>query len=148
MKYFCLLWFCLSASAHAEVYKWVDANGKVHYGDRPSSTNARQMEIKSAPSTQSAPDATRKNQQDIDSWLKARGEERRVNQRREAELQREQAIERQKCTELKLELQDLQQGGGVWYDLDATGKRHYYSDKEIALEIAELKKTVKRNCPR
>lgn len=26
---------CVALSAHAEIYRWVDANGKVHYTDKP-----------------------------------------------------------------------------------------------------------------
>ena len=31
--------------SHAEIHKWVDKNGKVHYGDRPPKTNVEILEI-------------------------------------------------------------------------------------------------------
>ena len=31
------LFFLSIISAHAEVYKWVDEKGAVHYGDKPTS---------------------------------------------------------------------------------------------------------------
>jgi hypothetical protein len=32
--------------APTKVYKWTDANGQVHYGDRPDSAGAEQVEVK------------------------------------------------------------------------------------------------------
>jgi hypothetical protein len=148
MKYLLFLLMCLSVSAYAEVYKWVDADGKVHYGDRPNSGSAQEVKIESAPSPTGGSKDTLKNQKDIDSWLKARDAERRDNKKKQAALKKEQAMLKQKCVALKNELSDLEHGGVVWYELDQTGKRRYYSDKEIALEIEALKKTIKRNCPR
>jgi glutaredoxin len=33
-----------ATAAHAETYRWVDAEGKVHYSDQPPPANARQVE--------------------------------------------------------------------------------------------------------
>src|SRR4051812_5432040 len=42
---------CLVAlPAHAEVYKWVDANGKVQYSDSPPADSKKAAVVKSAPS--------------------------------------------------------------------------------------------------
>ena len=30
----------------AEIYKWVDENGKVHYGDKPKDEQSKKLEIK------------------------------------------------------------------------------------------------------
>lgn len=37
---------CCAAAGQAQVYKWTDANGKVHYGDRKDAAGARQQELK------------------------------------------------------------------------------------------------------
>lgn len=42
----------LTASAHAEMYKWVDANGKVTYSDQPAPASARQSAKKPLAPTQ------------------------------------------------------------------------------------------------
>ena len=133
-------------SAYAGVYKWVDADGKVHYGDRPNSGSAKEIKVKPAPSPSTGSKHTIENQKAIDSWLKARDIERRNNKKREAALKKERAKQQRKCAKLKNELSDLERGGVVWYKLDETGKRHYYSEKEIASDIEDLKKIIKRNC--
>jgi cytoskeletal protein RodZ len=35
-----------SQPAPARVYKWTDANGQVHYGDKPQGTGSEQVEVK------------------------------------------------------------------------------------------------------
>jgi glutaredoxin len=36
----------LSSMAHADLYRWVDADGKVHYSDHPPPANVKQVEKK------------------------------------------------------------------------------------------------------
>ncbi|MFC1750414.1 glutaredoxin domain-containing protein [Pseudomonadota bacterium] len=44
--------------AHAQVYKWTDSNGKVHFGDRkPSSEKAEAVNVKVTPRSGSVPTA-------------------------------------------------------------------------------------------
>lgn len=47
MKRSLLLLLCLlyASAGHAEVYKWVDADGSVHYGDSPPSGTAKRVEL-------------------------------------------------------------------------------------------------------
>ena len=41
----------LNGAAHAEIFKWVDANGKVHYSDRKMNTKAQQLNVKTGTAT-------------------------------------------------------------------------------------------------
>lgn len=148
MKYVLGIMLLLACQVYAEVYKWTDADGNVHYGDRPKAGNARELDIESQPSTPDGPDNANKNQQDIERWLKARDEERSIREQEEAALQQQKARQKQKCSRLRNELRDYEKGGVVWYEIDESGNRRYYSDADIAKEIADLKKTIKRECPR
>jgi len=38
--------FLFSVSASCEIYKWTDESGKIHYGDKPESTESKKLEIK------------------------------------------------------------------------------------------------------
>jgi hypothetical protein len=38
-----------AADSHAQVYKWVDASGRVHYGDRPPETAGAKVEQMKTP---------------------------------------------------------------------------------------------------
>ena len=39
------IFFLVAASASAQVYKWTDSNGVVHYGDRPPGGSARELKV-------------------------------------------------------------------------------------------------------
>ena len=41
----------LSGAAHAEIFKWVDANGKVHFSDRKISSQAQKVNVKTGAKT-------------------------------------------------------------------------------------------------
>lgn len=49
-----LVLLAAAAGASAQMYKWVDANGKTHFTDQPPPASARPMAIKPAPGTRSA----------------------------------------------------------------------------------------------
>ena len=41
----------LSGTAQAEIFKWVDANGKVHYSDRKMAIQAQKLNVKTGAAT-------------------------------------------------------------------------------------------------
>jgi len=59
----CLTLLALPATASAGVYKWVDENGKVHFGDRPPA-DAEKQEIKGRISTYNAGPTTQSTESD------------------------------------------------------------------------------------
>ena len=80
------------AVAKDEIYRWVDENGVVHFGDRPDGqTNSEVIEIKSDPGTSapaySAPTATDSSQQEPSVAEKIRID--RAERRKEAAEQQE-----------------------------------------------------------
>lgn len=137
-----LAWF---GTAHAEVYKWTDKNGRVHYGDRPSDKKAEQITINPGP-VNGAPLETQDNQRAIENWLKARDKDREISKQKQAEQAKQKAIRKRKCATMKADLTDMQRGGIAWYDLDKNGERRYFSEEEIQQQISDLKQTIKKYC--
>lgn len=45
---FCTVWMLASLLAHAELYRWVDAEGKVHYSDTPPTPSVKSIERRKA----------------------------------------------------------------------------------------------------
>lgn len=79
--------------AHAQLYKWTDANGKVHYSDRPQDgSNAKEISV-ARPSQGSAPAAAAGR----DDWRERERESRermvkqQQNERRDAAAAAQQA---------------------------------------------------------
>jgi len=53
-------------SAHAQVYKWADADGHIHYSDQPQAgVNAKELKVPQAPA-QAATEATKDDWQERD----------------------------------------------------------------------------------
>ncbi len=140
-----LLLLCCGASVQAEAYRWVDENGKVHFGDRPprgvEKESIKLPESKSSTPVPSAAERRDKTRRLLEAWE----EERRIEKEQEAKAAAEKAERRKRCHRAKNELRDLQ-AGGLFYDLDEDGNRHYLSDAELMQEQEHWRKAIQRWC--
>lgn len=128
----------------AAVYRWVDENGKVHFGDRPPVTQAEEIEIRGRPS--SAPSSVpRPGAESVTDRLQ-RYRQERADKKKAAMREREERKRRE--SECHIARDDLKQyeTAGRLYDLNPDGTRHYLDDAERAGRMARLKKAIERNC--
>ncbi|MBL1141535.1 MAG: DUF4124 domain-containing protein [Proteobacteria bacterium] len=82
---FLVLILLISNVSYAEVYKWVDENGKIHFGDKPpakAKDNIESVEIKSINSIKSLDPATY-----APKWDAGMTEEQKQRELRRAKLQ-------------------------------------------------------------
>lgn len=149
MKSVCrwLLLLCLTvigASATAEVYKWTDANGNVHFGDRPPQRGAEAVPMPDAAST-AAPASPQERLERQRRLLRAFDEERR--QRRDARAHAQQdATRRQRlCAEARDDLHNREVASGL-YRLGPDGQRVFLSDEERVQATAEARAAVAQWC--
>jgi len=140
-----ILWLVF-ASATAEIYKWVDAEGKVHYGDRPPAqgTHADTLAMPPAP--------------DRDAELVERAfMRRRLLDAFEAERREEQQIEADaktaqrkleiRCARLEQQLARFERANVV-YTEDANGERIYMDDDERHETLSGARDWFVKHCPR
>ncbi|MYM25873.1 DUF4124 domain-containing protein [Duganella sp. FT135W] len=81
-----LLLLMLALPAHAQMYKWTDANGRVHYSDRPQDgVAAKPLQVENAPAAASPSD---------DNW-REREKISRQNRVRQAQAERRLAAAEQ-----------------------------------------------------
>lgn len=59
-KYMIVLFALFAFSVQAEIYKWVDSEGNVHYGDQPESSRAKKMKELPGLSTYAPPPVSKK----------------------------------------------------------------------------------------
>ncbi len=128
------------ASLHAGVYKWVDEQGKVHYGDRPESAQSQQLQIQSAPPPD--PDAVERmerSQRMLNEYSDDQAEQKKKREAREQEEARRKA----NCELARKRLDDYEHASTL-YVTDPNGERRYMNEDEQkkALDIsrAEVKK--------
>jgi hypothetical protein len=131
-------------SGHAEIYKWVDEQGRVHYGDRPNE-QAETVDIKDqAPSTESTSDESsrREHRQRL---LKSMQQER---ERKQAQREQAQAAEQEamrRCANAREQLENIASAGFL-YRRNPKGERVIFTDEERARATAQAEAAVKQYC--
>lgn len=126
------------------MYRWVDEQGKVHYGERPpSGAKASPVEDKlaapsGAPAPKAAPDAS---QQERDF-------QRRRMEREQKDASEQKAAEKtkQQCERERTRLAQLRNVRRIQSGVDEKGNLRYMSDAERADAIASQEGAVARAC--
>ncbi len=128
-----------SPLATAEIYRWVDAQGNVHFDSR-SRPGAEQVEVR--PQVIERDEATREREARTERFFDARRQEQQAAEQAASEqyAKRERA-----CREWKQQLSRLSQGGR-YFRADAKGERVYYSDEEIGATRRQLASRISQNC--
>ncbi|MDQ9170274.1 DUF4124 domain-containing protein [Oxalobacteraceae bacterium R-40] len=120
---FLLVSLLLPVSTTAQIYKWVDQNGKTQYGDRPPSERKEPQLLKVNPDRQATtPTST---WEDNDREFRKRRIERQMQAEKEAAPV---AAAQQICMNARHALQMLD--GKVVFRLNDKGERVYMEDEE------------------
>ncbi len=140
-----LLLSTFATAATAEVYRWVDEQGNVHFGDKPPASEAvDEVKIRKAPTPVPGSDpASRLEAQQ--KLLNAMREERILKQEAEREAAQQQAERQQKCQRARNELLDYERSSAI-YNLDDEGNRIYMSGAERDAFIQKLRDDIHRHC--
>lgn len=136
-----LLWSLLLPSlASAEIYRWTDAQGRVHFGAQPGRQGAQQIEVR--PQVVERDDATRAREQRTEQFYDARRQERERAASQAAEQRTKRAAE---CRQLRSQLQQIERGGR-YYTVDAQGNRSYISDTDLDNSRSRLSRQITERC--
>ena len=130
--------------ALAEVYKWVDAEGNVHYGDRPPSSGQepQSLSLPSAPDRDSDHgERSLKQRRLLEAFEAERADQERV-ETEAAEAKRERAHD---CEQARRTLANFERANIV-YTTDENGARVYMSDEERRGAAANAKEWIRKHC--
>ena len=133
-----------STFAMADVYKWVDADGAVHYGDRPPAdgTDSRSMTLPPAP-TRDADHGQRSLKQQ--RLLEAFDAERAERDQAAAETAAAKREREYRCEKASRELARFERANIV-YTTNDSGARIYMSDEERQKATAEARRWIGKHC--
>ena len=132
-----------SNDVYSEVYKWIDENGKVVYGDKPASNNADEIKIKNTRNPdQHDVDRYKKQQKLLDVMQEER--DAKIALKRE-ELEK-QAQQEQKCAELRARLQKMKEASMLYEETDDPFNPKIISDEERKNEEKKYEEYIKGNC--
>ena len=130
----------------ASVYKWIDDNGKVHYGDRPQASQpAVEMQVDNAPAAKSYSDDGMSRAEKRERLLQAMEEDRVEKQEQRDKQKALSQQNRQKCNRYRDRMRHYQRASAL-YNLDKNGNRVYVSDAERARSTKNLQAKINRYC--
>lgn len=138
--------FVLSASAR-EIYRWTDAEGRVHFGDKPSGPHAETLRLKHHPAAPAAQgpeqEAVRRarTRRLLDEYAAERTE-RDAARAADAEAREKQ---RRRCTRARQELAELEQSAYV-YTRDETGRKQIQPDTELRRQRELARAEMRKQC--
>lgn len=145
MRSWLILMILVSAQVQAEVYKWTDDKGQVHYGDKPSAVpEAEALGVDtSSHSGVSMDDASRveKRQRLLDAMAEDRKE--KAEQREKARAKN--ADRQRRCVYYKDRLRRSQQAAAV-YRLDKDGNRVFLSQEGREQSSRKIQAQINKYC--
>jgi len=153
IKYLPLALALFILPASADLYKWTDENGKVHYSDQPPPDDAKQTQtLKESKSAAAAPDAASAKpaaaaktpaEQEME-FRKRRLEaaEAEAKAKKEAEATEEK---KRNCERANAQVASLQRGGRITRP-GPNGEQIYMSDEEIAKELVNARRVADSWC--
>ncbi len=142
MKRIALVALCLLLAplASAQLYKWVDKDGKVHYSDQPPpATATKQINVAPGPSGP-APSAIEKDKALEKARTESRDAAKKSEEKEKVAKQREA-----ECGKAKSYLQGLD-NGGRFVTFDEKGNRVFMEADQIEAEKAKARQNVEEAC--
>ena len=134
----------LTAHAHAEMYKWTDGQGKVHYSDQPPTVDVQTIKAPTAGQAETTTEATQSLNAKDQAFQKRQkdAEEARAKAEKEAEQAR---VKRENCDKARKNLSTLQNTPRV-HTTNAAGQRTYMDDAARANAVESSQKAVSDFC--
>lgn len=129
----------LPSSVMAEIYRWVDAQGRVQFGERPA-PNAELVDIR--PQVIERDERTIERQRNIQRIMDVRAEEREIETARSL-ARREKA--KAQCDQVRRQLAQFE-GRRYWYEEDANGKKIEVHPSRVNARKLELESLLKERC--
>jgi len=149
MRYVTLLLFLmLPLVAQAGVYKWIDDNGKVHYGDNPVASQPNvEVKIDDAATIPSfgGDDDQMSREEKRERLLQSMQEDRLEKKEQREQQKADKEHNRQKCNRYRDQMRHYERAGAL-YKLDKNGERAYMSDSERTRATRRLQANIRKYC--
>jgi hypothetical protein len=126
----------------AELYRWVDEQGRTHFADRPQYSQPHEIAVRPAAAAPADPaqrmDKTRRL---LNAFHLERQQEREAKAKRQDEIEKR----RRSCIQATDNLRQYRESGNI-YRLDENGNRVYLSESERASAIRKHRQAVADWC--
>ena len=133
----------------AEIYKWTDEQGRVHFSDKPPGQDALQYQLRESASTDKPPAGTnqteaerRRKQHKLMESLEA---ERIEKEQAAAKQKQHQAVRARNCQHAQAELRASKEANLI-YNYDASGNKVYLSEAQKQKYLQAKTAAVQKWC--
>lgn len=141
-----VLTLTVALQAEAEIYKWVDENGQVHYGEQPVGDKAREVIIKLHGGTKSgATTAPVDHRIKRDKMLQAMEQDRHAREEEKQKKSKSVQKNKMRCIRAKDALKQYKSASSL-YKLDTKGTRITMSDEQRKQATKQLQAKIKEHC--
>jgi len=130
------------ATLYAEIYKWVDEQGKVHYGDKPIS-NSTEMDINI--SKQGHIKINDSREQKRQKLLESYADDQEREDKEKEKLKKKKKKHERNCV-LSIDRLKQYERASSLYNLDKEGKRVTVSKEERQRKTNDLRKKINKYC--
>ena len=143
-----IAWLLVAGSVSAGIYQWTDAQGRTHFGDKPTSKDAQELTIESSTSAAAASGAvdaeSRRRAQT--KLLELMDRERQQKKQAKAERKAEKIELQRRCSIMRQELADMLSGSYLYFDYNDAGEREIIDDATRQAKVDEMRETIKQQC--
>jgi hypothetical protein len=130
-----------------EIYRWVDEQGRVHYGAKPGGADAKRLDIKTAPPEAAKRESTNEQQRRAkqERLLRMFEEERAKKKAAKQKEERARKERLEKCQYYRDRVRLYEEGTRL-YDLDSKGRRRFLTEEERKRNLARERRNVRKWC--
>ncbi|MEJ2611256.1 MAG: DUF4124 domain-containing protein [Candidatus Thiodiazotropha sp.] len=139
------LLFLMVIEVEADVYKWIDEKGQVHFSDRPVAESSTEVKIKSTPVEGSPSETSQQHAEKRRRLLEVYEEDRAKKKEAKTKQQEARKQRKRKCVLAKDRYNSHSRASGI-YGLNKDGTRVFYSDEERQRHMKKLKADIARWC--
>ena len=148
-----LLLATLSFGAHGEIYKWVDADGAVHYSDiKPNAKNATRIKASTGQSSRAADESTESDTastqaDDPQGRAQTLDDQKKTTQDiadRQAEMDKAKAELDEKCAAIRDNLKKIEENSRI--RIEDKGQVRFLSAEEIIEKKQTFQKMLDESC--
>lgn len=134
----------LAQFATAEIYRWVDATGRVHFGDRPQHQRAEKVEVNTAISEQRRADAANKNLQ-LQQLYREFKQQDSARLAQEQKLAEKKSLRDKRCQKIARSV-SAANTDYAFYRVNEDGSKAYLTDQEIEAYRSEVRAMQQKHC--
>ncbi len=140
-----VLIFILPILVKAEIYRWTDEAGNVHFSDKPVGEKAKEIKIKLRPSPLVNKQTVEQRRLRTEQYLRGREQERAEIDKQQKEKKQLRKKRKKKCLAAQKEYGRMSRARTIYYK-GKDGARDYVGDSQRTKLLAAAKADIKRWC--